>query len=305
MKCELLTTTKKKPCDHYIDDGLCAMPTIFRCSEYIKHNEPTLSYSGVNAFMQCPWKYYLGYIKGIRIKEQFKSDAVKIGSYVDTIITLNGIRDKALEKEESLWLMKAFAIVRAYGEIIKPFPSSIQGQKEFYIREDGYPTIHGFTDLHAPKGFFELKCTTRPDYYTNKYWIHDQMGTYFLSNPNYETGILLAIRTPQLKQTGTFKDETLDEYRERCYKDMCARPSFYFVGYNKDNKTFGVKFYRTEFDLDGLRERYKWIGNQIQLCAKKDYWYQNKTSCMSPFICDYLNVCDSGGVNEDTYEYRK
>lgn len=290
------------PCFHYIKPGLCSKSTIFRCEEYIKHNEPTLSYSGVNSFMLCPRKYYLGYIKGIRVKEKFKSDASKISSYVDRVLTQGVISG---EEEGEIWFAKAQAIINAYGQIIKSFPGNIQGQKEFRWQEDGCPQIHGFIDFDGPVFFLELKCTTRPDYYTNEYWIHDQLGTYFLSNPKYEYGIVLAIRVPKLERKGEYKDESIGDYKDRCFRVMCNTPVHYFKGYNKKKGIFGVKFHRSEFDLDGLRDRYKWISKQIQDCAKNDYWYQNRVSCMSPFKCDFLDVCNSGGISEDIYEYRE
>lgn len=314
MTCKSLTTYIKKPCDHYLPTGLCLKPDFFRCVEYMEKFEPILSNSGVNSFIQCPRKYYLGSILGIKVKEGLKSDAVKIGNCVDDYITQSSIDYLGWN---SLWETKTNAICKAYDKMIKPFPKSIQGQKEFSIKQDGHPTITGRLDLAGPNFFFELKTTTSPKYYT-KYWIHDQMGTYFLSNSKYEYGILLVIKTPALKQTGTFKNETLEDYRDRCYRDMCKRPVEYFIGYNKDKYTFGTKFYRSEFDLEGLRYRYKWVGGHIQQglkaewigekinnCLCEGYWYQNRASCISLFTCDFLEVCDTGGVSEDVYEYRK
>ncbi len=321
MTCKFLTINKKKPCDYYLKTGLCEKPDMFRCVEYIEKFEPILSNSGIKSFIECPRKYYLGSIKGIKVKEELKSDAVKIGSMVDSWVTQPGaLANKFICPSDVINLAyeKATAICKAFDKMIKPLPASIQGQKEFAIKQDGHPTITGKIDLAGSNFFMELKCTTRPEFYINKYWIHDQMGTYFLANSKYEYGILLCIVVPKLKQTGSFKDETLEEYRDRCYRDMCNRPVEYFKGYKKEKRTFGVKFYRTEFDLDALQVRYKvigkqvqeslkakWVGDKINDCICEGYWYQNRSNCISPFVCDYLQVCDTGGVSKDIYEYRK
>ncbi len=305
MTCKFIKPTSTKPCSHYIKTGSCSRPDYFRCVEYISKFEPILSYSGVNNFIKCPRLYYLAQIKGIQLKEQYQSDALKIGKMVDEWITT---KDHDNDPDsESLFLMKSQAMFETFSKVIKINIDDYIGQQEFIYQEDGRPQARGFIDLSAKdiSHFIELKCTTKPDYYTNPYWIHDQLGTYFLSNPNYQYGIIWAIRTPGLKQTGNFKDESLEDYKDRCIRDMLKRPTYYFTGYKKDTQTFGVKFYRSEFDLEGLKARYKWIGHQIQDCVEEDYWYQNRTQCINPWQCDMLNICNSGGISEDVYERRE
>ncbi len=85
--CEYMKSENHKPCRYYIKTGLCSRADMFRCIEYIARFEPVLSYSGVNHFMKCPRLYYLADIKGIQLKEQYQSDALKIGKYVDNAIT--------------------------------------------------------------------------------------------------------------------------------------------------------------------------------------------------------------------------
>lgn len=315
MTCESLTTINKKPCDSYIKDGFCNSPQYFRCSEFLKHKEPTLSFSAVNTFMRCPKMYYFSNILGLQVKAEYCSDALKIGSAVDGYIT--HIRTNFIL--EQLWNAKVNAICKAFDILfnITDIDRNYSGQREFHYQEDGYPQIHGFIDLHANDNthFIELKVGRNPDFYLNPFFMRSQLGTYFLSNPDYKYGIVWAIRVPQLKSIGQFKDETLEDYKDRCVRDMLVRPNHYFPGYNKSDNTFGIHFYRTAFDikedenqyemsLEGLKKRYRAMAWRIQKCAEVEYWDNDGTACLHPFECNYKRVCDTGKISDSIYEYR-
>jgi len=253
--------------------------------------------------MKCPRLYYLSQVAGLQVREQFQSDALKIGKAVDGYITSGG-EDSFEYESNAVWSAKASAIIFAFKEL--GFGTSgYTGQAEFNVNKDDMPKIRGYIDLSGLNHYIELKCTSRPDYYTNPYWIHDQMGTYFIANEDYEYGVVWAIRTPQLKRAGQFRDESIEDHRARCISDMLKRPAYYFTGYNRKDGTFGVRFYRGEFDINFLIRRYRWVAGEIQRCAKNDFFYQNRTQCLSPFQCDFISVCDTGEINEDVYEYRK
>jgi len=302
--CKYLKPGNSKPCRFYIKTGSCNRNDIFRCIEYISRFQPTLSFTGVNHFLRCPRQYYLSNIKGLQLDEEYQSDALKIGKNVDTALTANPDIEIPEKDKNKLWVAKVQAVLDAFNNLFPEVLTGYTGQKEFYWQDDGYPQVRGFVDLAVHNHFIELKCASRPEYYTNPYWIHDQMGTYFLSNPNYGYGVVWAIRVPQLKQSGNFRDEPLEDYKNRCVRDMLKRPTYYFSGYDKVAKAFGVKFYRSEFDLGAIKARYKWLAKHIKECVQADYWYQNKTQCLYPFKCDYLNICETGGISEDLYTYR-
>jgi len=255
--------------------------------------------------MKCPRLYYWSNIRGLQIRKDLASDALRIGSAVDSHLTC-GKNIIDINSLNSLWEAKASAIITVFETLFKIDREVCQGQVRFIWQEgDGCPQVKGYIDIQAndETSFIEIKTTTRPDFYTNTYWIHDQLGTYFLSNDKFRHCDMWAIRVPMLKQTGNFRDESFDQYKERCVRDMLKRPSWYFCGYNKETKTFGLRFYRDEFDLEGLKRRYRWLSHQIKGCVEADYWYQDRTQCISPWQCDYLRVCDTGGVSEDIYEY--
>ena len=237
--CKLLIPENYKPCKYYIKTGLCSRDDMFRCTEYISRFEPTLSYSAVNHFMRCPQQYYLSNIKGLQLGEEYHSDALKIGTHVDSALTVSPEIGVAEKDRNKIWAAKVQAILTAFNNLFPDVLVCYTGQKEFYWHEDRYPQVHGFIDLSEADHFIELKCTSRPEFYTNLYWIHDQMGTYFLSNPNYEYGIIWVVRVPQLKQIGNFRDESLRGlYRIGVSRDMLETSGLLFhSGYNKDTES--------------------------------------------------------------------
>ncbi len=268
--------------------------------------------------MRCPKMYYFSNILGLQVKRDFCSDPLRIGSGVDEYIT-QGMVSWDKYDSDSMYGAKIFAICDAFRILgLGDTRMNYNGQREFHYQEDGYPQIHGFIDLEAndKSHFIELKVGKNPNFYTNPFWMRSQLGTYFLSNPEYKYGIVWAIKVPQLKRTGQYKDESLEDYKDRCVRVMLAHPTDYFPGYDKDTNTFGVKFYRTAFDikedenqyemsLDGLKKRYQMVAWQIQKCAEEEYWYPNGNACLHPFECNYKRVCESGKISDSIYEYRE
>ena len=203
--------------------------------------------------------YYYAQIRGIRKLET--SDPIKIGSAVDSYITkllLTGEKDKDYLDIDSdidfMWQAKAIAIMKAFRDLIAvdKYKKLYVGQHKFVLDKDGQPQIQGFLDLHAKseKGFIELKTGRDPAYYINLFYIKYKLATYFMSNENYKSGKVWAIRVPDLKRTGKFKGESLADYSLRCHRDMIARARYYFPGYNAEKKNFCVKFARHEIDVD-------------------------------------------------------
>ncbi len=301
---DLVFKTDTKQCMYYLNGGMCSKDGRFRCEEYIKQKEPVLSYSGVNSFMKCPRKYYWSSMRGLKVKEHLMGDPLKIGLTVDGYIT-GGMSPSNLS--DSVAMAKINAMCDACAILIDPLNNiwpHYSGQRELLWQEDDYPSVLCKIDLEKKDGtgFVELKCSSRPDFYTNPFYIHDQCGTYFLANPKYQTCEVWVIRVPALRLG---KNEDIEGFKERCYNDMVAKPEWYFNEYDGANKTFGSTFYRNEFELDEIKKRIKHMGERIVRAVKEDYWYQDRQQCMLPGKCDYMSVCDTGGVSEDLYEWRK
>ena len=315
--CKLKTnSTKAKTCDSYIGCGMCGLPEMFRCVEYIEKFEPRLSHSGITSFLRCPQLYYYSNIMGLQVKPQFQSDALKIGSAVDDYITnilLGGepTEDTVLLNDEikTMWEAKAIAIIRAFNKLmnLKAIKKYFTGQREFLIQNDGQPSIKGFIDLHAATGkqFVELK-VGNPDYYIHLFYIRSKLAAYFMSLDTYETGVVWAIRRPDLKRTGNYKNESLEDFSDRCYKRMIKEVKYYFPGYNRKSGNFGVRFGRAEIDLDATMKQYRIVADYIKLAVKQNTWVKNGTGCLHPFECDYLPICqNNGAISEDVFTRRK
>lgn len=287
--CEYKTTTENSDiCTHLINEDMCKVPAYFRCVEKV----PVLSYSGMNNFMTCPMLYKLSNIDGWKLKWERMSDALKIGSWVDSKLT--GSKCGSCDSDNgSLWLMKAQAMLKGVRKLSPIDLDNYDCQVKMVVNLGEFK-IQGYIDfVHKNSSYFmDLKCSTRVQYYSNKYWVEDQMGTYFMHDDKLEYMYMWIAKTPELRLD---KLESLEDYRQRCYDDMENRTSFYF---------YKIKFLRKEFDIEGLKRRYEWLAGQIKLCIDNDYWYQNKTQCIGKWKCDMMNICESGGVSNRLYERR-
>ncbi len=276
-------------CSHLISDDMCKLSSQFRCVEKI----PILSYSGMTNFMTCPTLYKLSNIDGWQLKWEKMSDALKIGSWVDSKLTGSKCRSHESDNK-SLWLMKAQAMLRGIKKLSPINLDDFDCQVKMVVNLGEFK-IQGYIDfVHKNLPFFmDLKCSTRVQYYSNKYWVEDQMGTYFMSDDNLEYMYMYIAKTPELKLG---KLESLEDYRQRSYDDMENRTGFYF---------HKVKFLRKEFDIDRLKRRYNWLATMIEACIDRNYWYQNKTQCIGKWKCNMMNICESGGVSKRLYEQRE
>ena len=324
-KCEFkINKVNKKTCDSFIDGGFCQTEEMFRCPIWIEKHEPRLSHSGITNFLRCPQMYYYSNIRGLQIKPEFQSDALKIGTAVDDYITnilmggkksddslhfvgKNGPMWKTIK---TMWEAKSIGIIKAFQAVINEanVKKYYTGQKEFNIQFDGQPHVKGYIDLEARSGkrFIELKVGASPKYYLNLFYIRSKLAAYFMSNPAYMSGTIWAIRVPQIKRTGNFKGESLADYSARITRVMIAEPRHYFPGYSSKTGNFGVKFGRGEIDIEETVKGYRLVADFIKLCIKKDIWLKNGTGCLMPFECDYLNICENNGaLSTDVFTTRK
>lgn len=277
-------------CIHLIDEDMCKLDGYFRCVEKV----PVLSYSGMNNFMTCRRLYKLSNRDGWQLKWKGLSGALKIGSWVDSKLTGSKCRSHENDKN-SLWLMKAQAILKGIRNLTGLNVDNFDTQVKIVVNLGEFK-LQGYIDFvnkNLPF-FMDLKCSTRVQYYSNRYWVEDQMGTYFMSDSKLEYMYMFIAKTPELRKGAV---ESLEDYRQRCYDDMENRTDFYF---------HRIKFYRKEFNIDELKKRYEWLAGEIKRCVETDYWYKDKTQCLNKFgKCDMIGICDSGGVSNRLYEKRE
>jgi hypothetical protein len=149
--------------------------------------------------------------------------------------------------------------------------------------------------------FVEHKLSFRPDFYLQKENVAYQLGSYFIANESWEYAIVKAVRVPAQR----LKDgESFEAYEERIYGDILSRPGFYFLGWDRKTRTYGTRFWRTEFDLDEIYSTYCHVLREIRETVERGSWYPNYLACHVPAPCPYLPIKRSGVVSEEIYERR-
>lgn len=316
----------KCDCVFRIDDGdnagFCKRPEYYRCVKEAGIMPVPLSHSSVQDYIKCPRLYYYKAIRGIVAQPFAMSAAVKMGQLWDAakqrmLGAKNNPNDVVEEYQiDDFSIAKVKALKKAYEALeIEVDPGyKLQAAFDQEILADGiykdFPVkvrVKGFYDRKYANYFSEDKLSSRPDNYLDPYFIQSQVGTYFIADPALEYCIMEVVRVPDLKSTGRFKDESAEEYTERAYSDIVSRPSYYFLGYDKAKKRYGKKFYRNEFDLESIKDRFRIISLLIRDCQAFDGWYRNDSVCNSilPGIpCDMRNVCRLNSMGEDLYKIK-
>jgi hypothetical protein len=292
-----------------------------------------LSHSSVQKFLVCHQLYYLTAIRGIQIKDSSMSDAAKMGALWDTVLSVHldpTLIDRSTFKPISITdtinryqinsrsIAKVKAIYRAYKALeIKVEPDyELQAKVDITLPVDNTSTIKtnirvtGFYDrLYTSTHMFaENKLSGSPDRYLDPWFIQSQVGTYFLADPNLQSCIMEVIRTPQLKSTRSNKEEDDDTFMERCYQDIISRPSFYFLGYDSTRRTYGKRFYRSEFNLSDIQSRYVSICREIEIARLSGGWYKNDAMCKAGIYggpCDMLPICQHDAMSEENFHIRE
>jgi len=170
--------------------------------------------------------------------------------------------------------------------------------------------ITGFYDRKYSNYFTEDKLSGRPEYYTEVYPLTSQIGTYFLADPNLEHVIMEVVQFPGqkiLKETKKRTEaETPDQLYERVYHEILSRPSNYFIGFNRETKRYGKKFFRNEFPLAEIVDSYPQIIIEILSCRWSNNWYKNRKACNNQYgkVCSHLPICENQNVSENMFSIR-
>lgn len=320
------TFEKDKPCLSYIpykeltQCGYCTRPDYYRC---VADNLPIpLSHSSIGDWLTCHRLYWLKAVRGISLRDASVSNPIKMGQLWDTclqglsatveipgLIERYEIPGREVSKVKALWnAFKEFNLVPV-GEydaqaVVDMSFDITDGESDNNTCNKVY--VKGFYDRKYATHFEEDKLSSRPDHYLDPYFIHSQCGTYFLADPSLEYCTMKVVRVPDLKSTGKNKDEDDEAYYQRCYEDVISRPSHYFIGYDRVKHTYGRKFYRSEFNLDEIQQRYNIVGREIKWATDlyhkgEDVWYRNDRVCgqILPGIpCEMLPICRTGGLSD-------
>lgn len=305
------------------EPGFCALPSMFRCIDDLSARIPRLSHSTIQDWLKCRRLYYIKHIAGVEMIQKMMSPALKMGSLWDACIQVFNGHDNSIIKEtieryeiDEFSVATVKAMFRAHKTLGIQYEEGGELQKRFQMPLD-VDAVYSFNTKHnAPLYTFvvtgvydrkyedyiaETKFSSKPDIYLDLFFQTSQVGTYFLSDPRLDYCVMEVTRSAGLRRK---EDESAPEWEERVYEDVLRRPSFYFIGWDKDKKMFGKKIYRKELDLDGLAKRYKDISYEIMEANERGAFYKNTTACMFPWQCDMLDVCRNDVVSEQVYKIR-
>lgn len=305
--------------------GFCSLPDMYRCTEDLRGPDRPLpfSHSSVQNYLSCHFLHYLKNIRGIETRPAHLSMALKLGTLWDRAKQMHlgaeiNIQD-VINKYEipDMEVAKVKALFRAYKQFNMQVDPDYNLQAGFNMWLD-FPftwgdgrkvrmAVKGFYDRKYPTYFTEDKLTSRPEYYQDRFFIQSQVGTYFLADPNLEEVVMEITKTPDLKHTGSHAGESPDTYEERIFQDIMSRPSHYFIGFNRETRRYGQKFYRSEFQLDELNDRYLMIFKEMYDATTLNRFYKNDRCCKNllPGIpCDMLDICRYNTMSEVVYKIR-
>jgi|LGOV01.1.fsa_nt_gb hypothetical protein len=307
----------KDQCIHNIkaNDGtcLCSLGAEFLCLENKNIEVHRLSMSAI-ASWNCKMKYYYKYIRKLSIRDEYKSPALKAGiiwdNYCEDVVKGTVDYNKLTIACEKYNIPKAIhgklsALVRACIELGVDSAMTINN-KEVVTQSkcsgeiDGYEIV-GVLDRKYDEYFVETKLSSRPSYYSEKQNIYNQVGIYFMLNPELEKVIMEVTKMPAQKIT---QDESVEEFEDRVCADIIKRPSFYFIGIDRASGSFGTTFYRQEFNYDWLRQMIHKVGLDIRHTIDNDLWYPNHAMCMNPFMCDFFDIHKTGGISDLIFKER-
>lgn len=318
------------PADNDKECGFCKLPDYtYRCLADVTRGIP-LSHSSVQDFLSCHNLYYKKDIRGIRVRTAFLSSPLKIGKLWDSVLgKYLGALDIDIPSIINEYEIPDFdvarvrAIYRAYktldiqvepgyelqAKIDMELPFECPENSEWPNRQLPNLCITGYYDKKWPTHFDEDKVTGKPENYLDPYFIQSQVGTYFMADESLEYCTMKPIRRPDLKSTGKNKEEDADSYCERCYQDIISRPSYYFIGWNRETRKYGKVYHRGEFNLDEIKSRFGHIFREIYLSTVFNGWYKNDRVCSNVLpgvVCDMKPICSNNdNMNEDMFEIRK
>lgn len=311
--------------------GLCTLRDgIFICPEALKRKLPPVTHSSVISFIKCRMSYYLHYIKGYRSYPRHLPRPMAYGSIWDAFVEAQYNSTRLLPIYDIPWThpitfepieFKDLCILYNFEEADIAKLRAIMNAwitMEFNLDRDcttqykvSYPhayyqgraTVTGYMDRYCHDHFVETKLSQVPDRYFMIENISHQVATYFLHDPNLSYVIMEPNRFPgqRYKTRGRFENETPEDFEARIISDILSRPSHYFQGYNHETRTYGKKFYRSEFDLDAISSSYTGVIHDLRECLDDPQpwrWYRNEFACDG---CMYLDIKRSGVVSDEIY----
>ncbi len=237
--CKWFKQSSALPCQYYLDDGLCSLKWQFRCTEYLRHTEVTLSHSSLQEYTHCHLKYYLSHIMGLELIEKpwtmvqggiahevlsglHSNNPSKSNLDFNSIINIYAQKHRNPNADKpDVWPYAMRGFFEAYVELGN---AKSKGLTEYYWKcgKVDNPSVIGYIDLIKPdlKHAREFKWSGSPDWY-RKFTVQDQVGIYFLGVPQLEsmtTRILVVPNSKEGLRLGNGED--LSGYQDRVKREI-------------------------------------------------------------------------------------
>lgn len=317
--CQMHTPADGLPCKHYIrplvkgEPGFCSQPTRFRCEEAMKVRLPAISYSGASAFIACRRRWYHQQVEGLEVRPEHLPEPIKLGRawdayqhylYDPSFDHLAAIQSLHLSPEQAA---KLHALMRAHRDLeVHINKDTLLGCQYKIYTPVGTTNIVGYVDRAYDAYIVETKCSARPEFYAQKENVTFQLGTYFMANEAWESATVEIVRVPALQTgKGRYSEESPEQFEGRIYSDIIGRPAHYFIGWDRKTRTFGVKYWRTEFDLDEIFATFVQVLEEIKRAAHSGAYYRNHLACHVPAPCPYLPIKRTGVVSPEIFVKRQ
>ena len=269
---------------------------------------PPISYSSLTDYIQCKSRYKHRIIDGLQMKSQHLTEPLKLGWAWDAYnrYLYEGTDyqpDITPLQFTDLQQAKIIALARAYQDLqINTKKDGFRGCQYKIHVPVGQEQIVGYVDRAYEDHIIETKFSSRPDFYKQRENLTYQLSTYFMGNEAWQYADVEIARVPALKPKS---DESAEAYEERCYGDIIGRPAFYFIGWDRKTRTYGVRFWRSEFDLDEIFRTYVYVLEEIKTTIRRGSWYPNNLACHVPTPCLFLPIKKAGVVSPEIYERKE
>jgi len=288
-------------------------------------SKTVLTYSALSTFRNCRRKYFHRYVKSLR-RKGMGARALFYGSIIHNALEMH-YQGKSMEeildyiytvcKEDDTWI-HATAMMLGYMETYREEPWEVVSlEEEFQVPiinpETGHQSttyeLRGKVDglVRHPDGSYSLL-----EHKTTSF----DMGTFVQTLwTDFQTRLYQ-------ERYGAFKDieiksvifNILRKNNKRRYKRDGGETDEQFLSRLRECHSGPEMYHREELYFDPvltaeIGEQVWDLKDNIQLCARKDRWYKNESTCRQyGRMCDYYALCssaDSPFVLDDLYETKR
>jgi len=233
-----------------------------------------LSFSRIQAFIECPRKYYFRYEIGLRKKEIPRP--ILEGKLLTCLYV--GEIPEELEEVDMATIQKVEAYVDAmkYLNLLPSVRVEVELESENML---------GYADFIGDDFLVEIKFGSKPENYLYRPLVMEQISIYaLLIQQPIKTFYICPIR----------RIESFDTYKG-LYNDIIRRPNHYFPFYDPQRHPvkWGLEIYRHEIEsyLPKVEKLITFIQRQIEMRKEENFWEKRLINCNTPYECEFYQIC--------------